>query len=270
MQERINLAIEQDDNRPPILITNPLIIREYLLQRRQESLNDLSKNLVFNNFALLSLLTFICWISLYFLLKPIQNSINQREEFLTQASHELRTPLAILHSELSLSEDEDDIKELQKIHIESLTEIKRLQNLSNSLLDNLSSNKEKGKDSIEKVKIEEIIKNIWEQLQPINQKEISLDLRTEGNFIIKTNSQKLHQILFNLLDNALRYSKEKTKIEVEIAEKKQAVTIKNQSNKESFNPGIGLGICRQLSEEIGANLVQQITEDNIFVSQLQF
>jgi signal transduction histidine kinase len=80
------------------------------------------------------------WLSLLLArrtLEPIERSIEQQAQFVSDASHELRTPLAalLLVNEIALRKSTLTEKKARQVLGQNVAEIKKLTELSNSLLD---------------------------------------------------------------------------------------------------------------------------------------
>lgn len=219
-----------------------------------EDLAFVVRVLTFNNLILLSILIFATWVGLYFLLKPLDESVRQREKFVAEAGHELRTPLAILYSELSLSQSENDPKKLKKVHKESLTEIKRLQNLSNSLLDRHLPD-----DEIqEKLNIAQTIQQVWHKLQKsgLYGKNLILNISPLiSDLEITTQKASFWHIIYNILENVFKHAPTDSKLEVEINTVDQELIFRNicksdQSNEASVGSLVLSDMCQALGLKI--------------------
>ncbi len=252
--DRRQLRQEMIAPRPPTL--QNIERREQDEVRRSENFRRVQNAILISNILLLSLFTFCTWIALYFLLLPLAKSIQEREKFLTNASHELRTPLAILHSELSLSQDEKSLKNIKKVHLEALSEIKRLQQLSNTLLGRQN-------DDVEiMVNVNEMIQNAWDSLQPINTNEIILNVHDTGTF--KAKSVYFQQLIYHLIENVLKHAfPAKSTLSIQIDEKNKSIIFSNPCKSEEYQSSTGLNTCRELAEKTGFELkIEQ--KGNIF------
>jgi PAS domain S-box-containing protein len=201
-----------------------------------------------------------------------------KSEFLASMSHELRTPLnAILgFSELMKLEIAGKLNEKQEHYIDNIISSgKFLLNLINDILD-LSK--------IEAGKIELVIERISlpitldENISLIKERaarrmvNINKELSPEIEFI-EVDKQRFKQVLFNLLDNAIKFSKPQGDIvtittkragdNVEISVTDGGIGIKPENIGKLFqrfqqiNPeisgkyggtGLGLAICKQIVE----------------------
>jgi signal transduction histidine kinase len=236
--------ILQRQNNQDLNISGPrprLIGREVAEDSRLETLVRIQTTVIINNSGLVILLTVITWLSLFLLLRPLAKATQAREEFLIQASHELRTPLAILHSELSLSANENNIQNLKQTHQEALQEIKRLQHLSSTLLG-------RAPEEYETILVDKVIQQAWENLSKFNVKNLSLNLNTTGKTIIKSNSTKFYQLIFNILENAVKHSKANSDLNIELTSSQ--ITISNLTEFNTYKEGVGIMVANNLVKDL--------------------
>ena len=143
-----------------------------------------------------------------------------QERMLGDAAHELKTPLTALMllgdrlDNLVKKKDRPLIKRLRK-------EILRLKLMVNDLLE-LSRlvNASSVEDELKKrINLEEIVLNGWNTLKPLaDKKKLDLVNTSKTNSLIEGNSEKLYRVVFNLLDNAIRFSPDSANINTQILE----------------------------------------------------
>ena len=92
--------------------------------------------------------------------------------------------------------------------VNDLLELSRLVNAS-SVEDELKK----------RINLEEIVLNGWNTLKPLaDKKKLDLVNTSKTNSLIEGNSEKLYRVVFNLLDNAIRFSPDSGKISTQIHE----------------------------------------------------
>ncbi|MFY0743850.1 ATP-binding protein [Solibacillus silvestris] len=231
--------------------------------------------------------------------EQLRQSSNYKSEFLANMSHELRTPLnsILILSEMLAENHEnhlsDDELEYAKVIHDSGED---LLNLINDILD--LSKVEAGKMDLwfREMDVYEIPQHIQNLFMPIaNQKglELSVDVANDLAEIFHTDVKRFHQVLNNLLSNALKFTEEgSVTVKVDRARITPAmrqlsdtwITVsvtdtgigipKNKQNIvfESFQQadgatvrkyggtGLGLSICREVTKLLGGWITLSSTE----------
>ena len=144
-----------------------------------------------------------------------QNATKAKSDFLANMSHELRTPLnAILgYSEMLIEEAEDDELETYAVDLAKIQSSgEHLLTLINDILD--LSKIEAGKMDlhVEEFEFEKYLSQIEATGKPLVEKNNN-KFALENNVsvkILKNDQTKLRQILFNMLSNAAKFTKEGT------------------------------------------------------------
>jgi signal transduction histidine kinase len=230
----------------PIDITVQQDIRqkvfEYNRQVRIENLEKLQTTIFAGHFFLIILLTIFAWISLYYLLKPISDTYKEKEEFLKHVTHEIRTPLAILKSDLQLSLQEKELNEIKKNNRSSLEEIDRLHNLASGFLNELSG--EKPDIQMTEIYVKPMIEEIWQSLQSINTRKLNINI-TGDSYITKDHKDSLFHVVFNIIDNAVKYAKPGSTVSAHLDQSKKLILITNETASEKYQEGVGMEIIRK-------------------------
>jgi signal transduction histidine kinase len=199
-----------------------------------------------------------------------------RREFLSNVSHELRTPLSYIKGySQALDEGMLKTKEDEKKYLKVLRqEADRLTRLVEDLFDLTQMDEGKLRLSKEPVKIDEVIRKMIHATEPkANAKNITLSYHPyTPSPVIRGDYGRLSQVLFNLLDNAIRHTPNGGKIMVETEMHEEYVRISIDDNgsgipkeqlsyvwerfyrvdpsraKESGGTGLGLAIVKQIIE----------------------
>ncbi len=148
-------------------------------------------------------------------LRPIQETLRKQTEFVQNASHELRTPLTIIQAKQELLLREPTARIIDKSEEISLTlnETKRLSKLTKDLMILLRGSNLKLQR--EEIGIDDFLKNItipYRDIAAAQGKQIILNL----NFakVISVDTNKIHQLMVILLDNAIKYTENGDKIKI--------------------------------------------------------
>jgi signal transduction histidine kinase len=149
------------------------------------------------------------------MIDKLEYSIVKEKQFISDVSHELKTPLTVLQGYLKLlkkNQNPEFIDEYIKVCSE---EQLRMINLTRVLLDLYKI--EKSSVVKEPVDIGFILTNIVEVYNNINE-EFEINLILEENDFVMGNASHIEQIVYILLDNAIKYSQDNKKIEVHYAD----------------------------------------------------
>ncbi|MFK4998328.1 sensor histidine kinase [Bacillus sp. N9] len=132
----------------------------------------------------------------------------ERRRFLENVSHELRTPLSYIKGyseaiQMGIA-PEDEVRKYQHI---ILRESQRMERLVGDLMELVKL--ESKEFSLEKMPIP-LAQTIEESLEKVEQfvrdKQIQLDKQLDYELIVNADSERLEQMLLNILDNAIRYT----------------------------------------------------------------
>ena len=195
-----------------------------------------------------------------------------KDEFTANASHELKTPLTSISGYAELIESgmakPEDVKVFAgKIHKEA----RRLQSIANDIitLSKLNNREAEPYDLSEKINLWNLAHGCIDGLMlNANKKSIQLSLDGVRNAEILGNSKLLYEMVFNLVDNAIRYTEQGGKVIVLVEEnaivvKDTGIGIPEESqsriferfyrvdksrSKETGGTGLGLSIVKHIAE----------------------
>jgi signal transduction histidine kinase len=213
-----------------------------------------------------------------------------KDDFIRMATHELQSPIANIRGYLEALQEEiknflsSEQKEMfWRISISA----KNLADLIEDILE--VSRIEQGRLDLtpQLLNPKEIITQVIAELQ-VKAKEKGLILEKEfsnDSYLINVNPRRLHQILFNLINNAIKYTKRgqiKVITEIEKTKKRYLISVKDtgigmsaEAQKHLFErfyriktretadiPGTGLGlwISKQLTEKMGGQIFVESLE----------
>lgn len=175
--------------------------------------------------------------SLSYMASEIARSEDDQKKFVANVSHDFRSPLTSIKGYLEAMIDGTIPQELHEKYLNILlNETERLTKLTNSLL-TLNNLNTKGllldKSTFD---INTVIRNTAAAFEGIcRQKTIAIELILTGDVLLVTaDIGKIQQVLYNLLDNAIKFSHHDSVIKLETTEKHNKVFV---SVKDS---GIGI------------------------------
>ncbi|HUD03547.1 MAG TPA: HAMP domain-containing sensor histidine kinase [Patescibacteria group bacterium] len=213
--------------------------REQFLMDREQSYNH-AKNHVLEQLLITNLIIlvgggFLCYYLARRTLKPIEEAHEAQSRFTADASHELRTPIAVMQSEievalmdpkLTLAQAKDRLKS-------NLEELAKLTKLSEGLLRlaRLGDNGLEKKD----VSLPAVANQAVDRVLPTAEKKrILINIDAKKDIKIEADEASLVEALVAILDNAIKYSPEKTEVKV------QVIKESNHVNVQIVDQGIGI------------------------------
>ncbi|WP_134703516.1 cell wall metabolism sensor histidine kinase WalK [Ammoniphilus sp. YIM 78166] len=160
---------------------------------------------------------------------PIRGSFLRQREFVADASHELRTPLSILHTSLDVLEMEDGEKLSDYSHkvLDNMRdETRRMTSMVGDLLTLARS--DSGSLGLSFTRFD-LIPRIQQLIQSANTlaktKKIDLQLESPVSFMVQADEERLTQLLYILLDNAIKYTPNGGKVSLRVTPEPQHVRL---------------------------------------------
>ncbi len=211
----------------------------------------------------------------------LQNRINTAENFSTDLVHEIRNPLASLKSASEIISETEDRQQRDKLINIVSHDVERIERLitdySQMLKDEVAISSEK----MQKLDLISIAKSVVDDFNSIynSKRGISIQLKINGKheYYILGIENRIEQIIANLLDNSISFSKDNQKIVVELAKENQGeINLKvvdegegfrekdtqkifkrfysNRPEKFGKHSGLGLNIVKNLVELHNGNI----------------
>ena len=149
-------------------------------------------------------------------LRPIQEMTDEQKRFISDASHEFKTPLTSLKTtfEVFLRSKKKTIKDAEEIIEDSIAEVDKLQSLSEALLRLSSFEKLNPSITNGTISIKTVINSAVKKVSYIAESKDITIRKSITSFTIKGNRDSLVDLLVIVLDNAIKYSPEKSVIDV--------------------------------------------------------
>lgn len=152
------------------------------------------------------------------MLDRLELSFNSQKEFINNASHELRTPLTAITGQLEVVlMQERSVGELEKVIRSVLDDIRNLNTISNRLLTLAHASGELTEHNFHNLRIDEII---WQSRDDLIKRNpdysinilFDTSLDDELNLTIKGDEHLLKTLVINIMENACKYSSNKSVI----------------------------------------------------------
>ncbi|MFL0268756.1 ATP-binding protein [Candidatus Clostridium radicumherbarum] len=194
-----------------------------------------------------------------------------QRDFIANVSHDFKTPLSVIRSYSEVVSDGIVDEETSKKYAGEI--IKEADRLNSLVMDLLQLSKlQDGAFSLTKelFSLSELIQNCVNKFYPlINKKNLSFDISIEP-VEIYADKKYLERVLYNFIDNAIKFSSENNKIEIyttltnstlKLSVRDYGLVIENQlqediwdkyyKNSQSGGMGLGLPICKEILKAHG-------------------
>ncbi len=219
---------------------------------------------------------------LYQLGETFNNMIGQlelnhekQEQFISNASHELKTPLTVIEAYANLLKRRG--KEAPELFDESVEAIQMESHRMKDLIEQfllLAKHDEQWKVEQKEIQLNSFIEESIRSFRAAFKREIQL--KTMEDITIKTDSQKLKQIFYILMDNAQKYSDAPIQVNIRMMNQKALIEIIDQGigipkeelekvfdrfyrveesrSRKSGGFGLGLSLAKELADVINAEI----------------
>ena len=203
----------------------------------------------------------------------LQKRVTHAENFSTDLVHEIRNPLASLKSASEILQDTDNSDQRLKLINILSHDVQRIERLITDYSQMLKDEVALSKEKMKKINIEPIIQSVVDDYNNIYKvkKDIRINYENDGKneYLINGIENRIEQIIANLLDNSISFSKKGSNIFVNVSsifDKKTMVKIidegegfkekdtskifkrfySNRPDKFGEHSGLGLNIVKNL------------------------
>ncbi len=196
--------------------------------------------------VLFSLVCITFW-TLYHSKMKQQRIMAIKNEFVSNMTHELKTPISTISVALEAMTgfgiDQDPKRTREYIDI-SKHELKRLNILVDKVLKMSSFENDEVPMNMEKIELKGLIENIQNSMQ-LHLENNRVNLKFEANkdeFFVDADAVHLTNVLYNLIDNAIKYSDENPAIKITLQDLGRTIEIRIQDE--------GIGIPKEYQDKI--------------------
>ncbi len=156
----------------------------------------------------------------------LQDSETMQQQFISDASHELKTPLASIKLlSDSILQNEMDADTMREFVADIGNESDRLTRMAQKLL---TLNRSKQDEALEHevVDVEQVIAKSFRMLIPMaEEKKVRLTGNFEHGCTVLTAEDDLYQVIFNLVENGIKYNKEGGNVHVRLRRVEEDIEI---------------------------------------------
>ncbi len=137
----------------------------------------------------------------------VQKTQQIRSDFVANASHELKSPLTSIKgfAELLASGMVTDVGKQKQNLKRIVTESDRLLNIINDIL-RLSKAESKLMEKAELIELQPLAREVSQALEPLARMQ-NITVSMDGTGKVKANQRDIWELVYNFVDNAIRYSK---------------------------------------------------------------
>ncbi len=160
-------------------------------------------------------------LTLNSMIDRLEKSFIMVQQFSHDAAHEIRTPLTIIRGEIEELLKDDQCSDNISNTIESiLEEIEYLSSIADKLLLIHSLDTSKIEYHFTDIKLDKIISEIYEDAGVLStEKQLTVKLEKNDPVMVKGNEELLVRLLWNLIDNAIKYTPSKGKVTINLLKK---------------------------------------------------
>ena len=168
----------------------------------------------------------------------LQKRVTHAENFSTDLVHEIRNPLASLKSASEILQDTNNSEERLKLLNILSHDVQRIERLITDYSQMLKDEVALSKEKMKKIDIGPILQSVVDDYNSIHnvKKNIEISFRSDGKeyYFINGIENRIEQIIANLLDNSISFSKNGSHILVDVS-----ISSQNEISIKIIDEGLG-------------------------------
>ncbi|HEX5563461.1 MAG TPA: HAMP domain-containing sensor histidine kinase [Sporosarcina sp.] len=216
------------------------------------------------------------------MMEQLEQNFMKQEQFVSNASHELKTPLTVIesYSRLLARRGFENREVVDEALNAIISETGRMKEMIAQMLDLAKSS---GSEVFEfaQVDLTPLLEGAVKPLRQAYGREIAIE--ADRPMIVETDGKFVKQLLFILLDNALKYSDKEIFTSIEDNEDEVVITVKDHGkgipksdlphifdrfyrvesdrSRKTGGTGLGLSIAKEIADALGAKLTIESVVD---------
>ena len=201
------------------------------------------------------------------MLHRLDESFQRQKRFASNVSHELKTPLTVMKTYGQILDESSTLDEYQEVNAVQLKNIDRMI----TLVDDFMMFSEEEILINDHINVKECLEAVIDDLKPLmDKKKLELDVKVDDLYIM-SNKSLFSRLLYNLINNAIKYNKDNGKIYITLEDMRLSIRdtgigIDDEHIKHIFEPlycvdksrsrelggsGLGLAIVRNICKTLG-------------------
>ena len=174
--------------------------------------------------------------SLNTLMHRLEKSLTRSEDFITEAAHRVRTPLTVVRTQAEITLRQIDKPRNRKNLKEIIRAIDESSRAAGQLLDHAMVTFRADNLALEKVNICQLINDTVDRLSPLaDLRDISLEVELLHHASVLGDPILLQNALYNIIDNAIKYSPIDSKVVTTISSMNEKIQISVNDTGPGFN-----------------------------------
>jgi len=211
------------------------------------------------------------------MLARLDDAFRREREFTANASHELRTPLTVMRGGIDVVlQRPRERAEYERVLREPGADVQQLSHMAEDLLMLARADARQIAVTCEELNAAQLLQAVADELRPLAEaQQIALDVHADPALQFWGDEPKMLRVLFNLVDNALKFSAPNTRVLLTAAPKGDVVSlcVRDQgagiasdalphifdrfyrgTNGDASGAGLGLAIARALVQAQGGHI----------------
>ena len=174
------------------------------------------RGILATSFIIILILAFVFWYLLHTIQK--QKTLDEmKSDFTNNMTHELKTPIAVAYSvndallNFDVTEDKEKAKKYLRI---GQKQLRRLSDLVEQILSMSMERRNTMKINIEECHLNSIVATLVDEQKLKTNKPVTIYTDIDATLMLNTDRAHFSNIITNILDNAVKYSREKPEIKI--------------------------------------------------------